>query len=174
MEDISFVSWNRQVQHILASANPSGRASVWDLRKNDLIIKVSDHSNRVCLFSPLPFGFLHDTSAVCWAAFLCVVCTRVSLDALLWVSLESRSSNTADFGLWGRPDACHPDVGFTFCYLSSQSFRESHTVNNINNAVDLPRMSFNLFNISAHKCTVVNQQGRSFHCLEFGRSWVAP
>ena len=47
LEDISCVSWNRQVQHILASASPSGRASVWDLRKNDLIIKVSDHSNRV-------------------------------------------------------------------------------------------------------------------------------
>nr|XP_046231965.1 protein transport protein Sec31A isoform X2 [Scatophagus argus] len=47
LEDISCVSWNRQVQHILASASPSGRASVWDLRKNDLIIKVSDHSNRM-------------------------------------------------------------------------------------------------------------------------------
>nr|XP_015798571.2 protein transport protein Sec31A isoform X1 [Nothobranchius furzeri] len=46
-EDISCMSWNRQVQHILASASPSGRASVWDLRKNDLIIKVSDHSNRM-------------------------------------------------------------------------------------------------------------------------------
>ncbi|XP_068609478.1 protein transport protein Sec31A [Brachionichthys hirsutus] len=47
LEDISCVSWNRQVQHILASASPSGRASVWDLRKNDFIIKVSDHSNRM-------------------------------------------------------------------------------------------------------------------------------
>lgn len=47
MEDISCVSWNKQVQHILASASPGGKASVWDLRKNDLIIKVSDHSNRV-------------------------------------------------------------------------------------------------------------------------------
>uniref|UniRef100_A0A3Q1FB28 Protein transport protein Sec31A n=1 Tax=Acanthochromis polyacanthus TaxID=80966 RepID=A0A3Q1FB28_9TELE len=47
LEDISCVAWNRQVQHILASASPSGRASVWDLRKNDLIIKVSDHSNRM-------------------------------------------------------------------------------------------------------------------------------
>ncbi|XP_061148476.1 protein transport protein Sec31A isoform X3 [Syngnathus typhle] len=47
VEDIGCVSWNRQVQHILASASPSGRASVWDLRKNDLIIKVSDHSNRM-------------------------------------------------------------------------------------------------------------------------------
>ncbi|XP_061703672.1 protein transport protein Sec31A isoform X2 [Syngnathoides biaculeatus] len=47
VEDIGCVAWNRQVQHILASASPSGRASVWDLRKNDLIIKVSDHSNRM-------------------------------------------------------------------------------------------------------------------------------
>ncbi|KAL6096518.1 sec31a [Pungitius sinensis] len=47
LEDIGCVSWNRQVQHILASASPSGRAAVWDLRKNDLIIKVSDHSNRM-------------------------------------------------------------------------------------------------------------------------------
>nr|XP_049594264.1 protein transport protein Sec31A isoform X5 [Syngnathus scovelli] len=47
VEDIGCISWNRQVQHILASASPSGRASVWDLRKNDLIIKVSDHSNRM-------------------------------------------------------------------------------------------------------------------------------
>ncbi|KAJ0057468.1 hypothetical protein NL108_009184, partial [Boleophthalmus pectinirostris] len=47
LEDISCVAWNRQVQHILASTSPSGRTSVWDLRKNDLIIKVSDHSNRM-------------------------------------------------------------------------------------------------------------------------------
>ncbi|CAL8318276.1 unnamed protein product [Lota lota] len=47
LEDISCIAWNRQVQHILASASPSGRAAVWDLRKNDLIIKVSDHSNRM-------------------------------------------------------------------------------------------------------------------------------
>ncbi|XP_078386799.1 protein transport protein Sec31A isoform X1 [Cetorhinus maximus] len=46
-EDISCVAWNRQVQHILASAHPSGRAVVWDLRKNEPIIKVSDHSNRM-------------------------------------------------------------------------------------------------------------------------------
>ncbi|NXA34507.1 SC31B protein, partial [Eudromia elegans] len=46
-EDISAVSWNRQVQHILSSAHPSGKAVVWDLRKNEPIIKVSDHSNRM-------------------------------------------------------------------------------------------------------------------------------
>ncbi|XP_030347189.1 protein transport protein Sec31A isoform X9 [Strigops habroptila] len=47
LEDISCIAWNRQVQHILASASPSGRATVWDLRKNEPIIKVSDHSNRM-------------------------------------------------------------------------------------------------------------------------------
>ncbi|XP_075277300.1 protein transport protein Sec31A isoform X16 [Opisthocomus hoazin] len=47
LEDISCMAWNRQVQHILASASPSGRATVWDLRKNEPIIKVSDHNNRM-------------------------------------------------------------------------------------------------------------------------------
>ncbi|XP_040274004.1 protein transport protein Sec31A isoform X12 [Bufo bufo] len=47
LEDISCIAWNRQVQHILASASPSGRATVWDLRKNEPILKVSDHSNRM-------------------------------------------------------------------------------------------------------------------------------
>ncbi|XP_041447370.1 protein transport protein Sec31A isoform X14 [Xenopus laevis] len=47
LEDISCIAWNRQVQHILASASPSGRATVWDLRKNEPILKVSDHSNRI-------------------------------------------------------------------------------------------------------------------------------
>ncbi|NXX19758.1 SC31B protein, partial [Podargus strigoides] len=46
-EDISVVCWNQQVQHILSSAHPSGKAVVWDLRKNEPIIKVSDHSNRM-------------------------------------------------------------------------------------------------------------------------------
>lgn len=44
---MSVVAWNSQVPHILASANPSGKAVVWDLRKNEPIIKISDHSNRV-------------------------------------------------------------------------------------------------------------------------------
>ncbi|XP_040439428.1 protein transport protein Sec31A isoform X11 [Falco naumanni] len=47
LEDISCIAWNRQVQHILASASPSGRTTVWDLRKNEPIIKVSDHNNRM-------------------------------------------------------------------------------------------------------------------------------
>ncbi|XP_072261424.1 protein transport protein Sec31A isoform X7 [Pyxicephalus adspersus] len=47
LEDISCIAWNRQVQHILASTSPSGRSTVWDLRKNEPILKVSDHSNRM-------------------------------------------------------------------------------------------------------------------------------
>ncbi|KAL6066811.1 hypothetical protein STEG23_038124 [Scotinomys teguina] len=46
-EDIKALSWNRQVQHILSSAHPSGKAVVWDLRKNEPIIQVSDHSSRM-------------------------------------------------------------------------------------------------------------------------------
>uniref|UniRef100_A0A8C5L2P4 Protein transport protein Sec31B n=1 Tax=Jaculus jaculus TaxID=51337 RepID=A0A8C5L2P4_JACJA len=46
-EDIKALSWNRQVQHILSSAHSSGKAVVWDLRKNEPIIKVSDHSGRM-------------------------------------------------------------------------------------------------------------------------------
>ncbi|XP_062521196.1 protein transport protein Sec31A-like [Corticium candelabrum] len=46
-EDVSCVAWNCQVQHILASTSPSGRSVVWDLRKNEPIIQVSDHSSRI-------------------------------------------------------------------------------------------------------------------------------
>lgn len=53
----------------------------------------------------------------------------VFLDALLGARLEPRSRHSAGFGLGGRPAAGHPDVGLTFCYLSSEDFRESHTVN---------------------------------------------
>ena len=44
---MSCVAWNCQVQHILASTSPSGRSVVWDLRKNEPIIQVSDHSSRI-------------------------------------------------------------------------------------------------------------------------------
>ncbi|XP_030059374.1 protein transport protein Sec31B isoform X1 [Microcaecilia unicolor] len=46
-EDISVVSWNSQVQHILSSAHTSGKAVLWDLRKNEPIIKIGDHSNKM-------------------------------------------------------------------------------------------------------------------------------
>uniref|UniRef100_A0A147BUB7 Protein transport protein Sec31A n=1 Tax=Ixodes ricinus TaxID=34613 RepID=A0A147BUB7_IXORI len=45
-EDISCLAWNRQVQHILASTFPA-RCIVWDLRKNEPIIKVSDTTSRI-------------------------------------------------------------------------------------------------------------------------------
>lgn len=35
------------MQHILSSAHPSGKAVVWDLRKNEPIIQVSAHGSRV-------------------------------------------------------------------------------------------------------------------------------
>lgn len=123
LEDISCVSWNRQVQHILASASPSGRASVWDLRKNDLIIKVSDHSNRVsprrhataCRLQRLVSAEAPPSSVcVCWF-----------LDALLWNGVEPGSSHSAGLGLGGRPDAGHPDVGLAFRDLASEDSRES-------------------------------------------------
>lgn len=40
-EEVTCISWNCQVQHILASTF-SARCVVWDLRKNEPIIKVSD------------------------------------------------------------------------------------------------------------------------------------
>ena len=46
LDDVRCVSWNRQVQHILASTF-SSRCVVWDLRKNDPIIKVSDSTSRM-------------------------------------------------------------------------------------------------------------------------------
>lgn len=45
-EDVQSVSWNRQVQHILASVL-SSRCIIWDLRKNEPIIRLSDTQSRV-------------------------------------------------------------------------------------------------------------------------------
>ena len=46
LDDINCVAWNRQVQHILASTC-SGKCVVWDLRKNESIIKVSDNMSKM-------------------------------------------------------------------------------------------------------------------------------
>lgn len=45
-EDVSSLSWNCQVQHILASTLNT-RCVVWDLRKSEPIIKISDSMSRV-------------------------------------------------------------------------------------------------------------------------------
>ncbi|XP_031353039.1 protein transport protein Sec31A isoform X2 [Photinus pyralis] len=45
-EDVQCVAWNRQVQHILASTFPS-KCVVWDLRKNEPIIKLTDTVSRI-------------------------------------------------------------------------------------------------------------------------------
>ena len=44
LEEVRCVAWNRQVQHILAST-ASSKCVVWDLRKNEPIIKVSQDSS---------------------------------------------------------------------------------------------------------------------------------
>ncbi|KAL3876454.1 hypothetical protein ACJMK2_034299 [Sinanodonta woodiana] len=45
-EEVACVAWNKQVQHILGSTF-STRCVVWDLRKNEPIIKVSDSMSRI-------------------------------------------------------------------------------------------------------------------------------
>ncbi|XP_055596249.1 protein transport protein Sec31A isoform X2 [Uranotaenia lowii] len=45
-EEVQGLAWNRQVQHILGSLFPS-RCVIWDLRKNEPIIKLSDTQSRI-------------------------------------------------------------------------------------------------------------------------------
>lgn len=45
-EEVACVSWNKQVQHILGSTF-AARCVVWDLRKNEPIIKISDSMSRI-------------------------------------------------------------------------------------------------------------------------------
>ncbi|KAL1402841.1 hypothetical protein pipiens_000940, partial [Culex pipiens pipiens] len=45
-EDVQSIAWNRQVQHILASVF-SSRCVIWDLRKNNTIIKLTDTQSRI-------------------------------------------------------------------------------------------------------------------------------
>lgn len=45
-ESVQCLSWNRQVQHILATAF-ANRCVVWDLRKNEPIIKLSDAASHI-------------------------------------------------------------------------------------------------------------------------------
>ena len=44
LEDVKSVAWNQQVQHILSTTSHS-KCVVWDLRKNEPIIKVSDSAS---------------------------------------------------------------------------------------------------------------------------------
>nr|XP_033322132.1 protein transport protein Sec31A [Megalopta genalis]XP_033322133.1 protein transport protein Sec31A [Megalopta genalis]XP_033322134.1 protein transport protein Sec31A [Megalopta genalis] len=46
LEDVQHIAWNKQVQHILASTF-SQRCVIWDLRKNEPIIKLTDANSRV-------------------------------------------------------------------------------------------------------------------------------
>lgn len=46
LEDVQHIAWNKQVQHILASTF-SQRCVIWDLRKNEPIIKLTDANSKV-------------------------------------------------------------------------------------------------------------------------------
>lgn len=46
LEEILCVSWNKQVQHILASTFAT-KCVIWDLRKNEPIIKITDTVSRI-------------------------------------------------------------------------------------------------------------------------------
>ncbi|GFP92420.1 protein transport protein sec31 homolog b [Phtheirospermum japonicum] len=46
--EISFVSWNSKVQHILASTSYNGTTVVWDLKKQKPVISFSDSVRRRC------------------------------------------------------------------------------------------------------------------------------
>ncbi|XP_063916558.1 protein transport protein Sec31A [Zophobas morio] len=46
LEDVLSIAWNRQVQHILASTFAT-KCVIWDLRKNEPIIKLTDTVSRV-------------------------------------------------------------------------------------------------------------------------------
>ncbi|KAK2588050.1 hypothetical protein KPH14_004119 [Odynerus spinipes] len=46
LEDVQYIAWNKQVQHILASTFLQ-RCVIWDLRKNEPIIKLTDANSKV-------------------------------------------------------------------------------------------------------------------------------
>ncbi|CAK9812673.1 Protein transport protein Sec31A [Anthophora quadrimaculata] len=46
LEDVQHIAWNKQVQHILASTFVQ-RCVIWDLRKNEPIIKLTDANSKV-------------------------------------------------------------------------------------------------------------------------------
>ncbi|XP_028089677.1 protein transport protein SEC31 homolog B-like isoform X3 [Camellia sinensis] len=46
--EISFLSWNSKVQHILASTSYNGTTVIWDLKKQKPVISFSDSNRRRC------------------------------------------------------------------------------------------------------------------------------
>lgn len=46
LDDVNCVSWNKQMQHVLASTS-SGRCVVWDLRERESIIKISENMTQL-------------------------------------------------------------------------------------------------------------------------------
>ncbi|KZC07796.1 Protein transport protein Sec31A [Dufourea novaeangliae] len=56
LEDVQHIAWNKQVQHILASTF-SQRCVIWDLRKNEPIIKLTDANSKVSMFTILKYFY---------------------------------------------------------------------------------------------------------------------
>lgn len=71
-DNISCLGWNRQVQHILASTSPCGRCVVWDLRKNEPIIKVSDQGSMVSSEDFCPQNYFLRIFKPTYFAFYCM------------------------------------------------------------------------------------------------------
>lgn len=59
-EDVQYIAWNKQVQHILASTFQQ-RCVIWDLRKNEAIIKLTDPSSKVL---DINFRYFHLTGKI--------------------------------------------------------------------------------------------------------------
>lgn len=55
--NLFFILFLFVVQHILASSFPT-RCIVWDLRKNEPIIKLTDNNSRVSFYSSLSFTYI--------------------------------------------------------------------------------------------------------------------
>ncbi|XP_068661823.1 protein transport protein SEC31 homolog B-like isoform X1 [Aristolochia californica] len=47
-EEVSFLSWNHKVQHILASTSSNGATVIWDLKRQKPVISFSDSKRRRC------------------------------------------------------------------------------------------------------------------------------
>jgi len=82
--DVSCVAWNRQVQHILSSSH-GGNCVVWDLRKNEPIIKIRDSMAHM------------KCSAVCWHP-----------DIATQLCMASEDDHTPVIQLWDLRSATSP------------------------------------------------------------------
>lgn len=61
--EITYISWNCKVQHILASSSANGTTVVWDLKRQKPVISFRDPNRyvcaraHVCVHAPAAFPF---------------------------------------------------------------------------------------------------------------------